>query len=131
MSVVGHDHVNDFADAPGIIKCSIHVANWDWLGQLAGWKFHSGDEILVNEISSGTGIDHGFHGCFFHSVCHLQMDREHNAFRIQLEGMDDKLALYQFFPFGLAQSAGFNLWECWCLRGFLCVVTHIHCFYKR
>jgi len=68
MSVVGHDHVDDFADAPGLIKCSVHVVNRDRLGQLAGRKFRSGDEVLVNEISGGTGINHGFHGCFFHSV---------------------------------------------------------------
>jgi len=71
MSVVGHDHVDDFADAPGLIKCSVHVINQDWLGQLVGRKFRSGDEVLVNKISSGTGIDHGFCGCFFHSVPRL------------------------------------------------------------
>jgi len=71
MSVVGHDHVDDFADAPGLIKHSIHVVNRDQLGQLAGWKFRSGDKVLVDEISSGTGIDHGFRGRFFHSVRHL------------------------------------------------------------
>jgi len=71
MSVVGHDHVDNFADAPSLIKRSVHVVNRDRLGQLAGRKFRSGDEVLVNEISSGTGINHGFHGCFFHSVHHL------------------------------------------------------------
>jgi len=81
MSVIGHDHVDDFADAPSLIKHSVHVVNWDRLGQLANWKFRSGDEVLVNEISGGTGINHGFHGCLFHSVCRLEMDREHNAFR--------------------------------------------------
>jgi len=49
MSVVGHDHVDDFADAPGLIKCSVHVVNQDRLGQLAG-------------------IDHGLRGCFFYGV---------------------------------------------------------------
>ena len=34
------------------------------------------------------------------------MDREHNAFHIQLERMDDKLALYLFFPFRLARLGG-------------------------
>ena len=57
--------------APGLIKCSIHVVNRDRLGQLVGRKFRLGDEVLVNEISGGTGIDHGFRGCFFHSVRHL------------------------------------------------------------
>jgi len=71
MLVVGHDHVDDFTDAPGLIKHSVHVVNRDRLGQLAGQKFRSGDEVLVNEISGGTGIDHGFHGHFFHSVHHL------------------------------------------------------------
>jgi len=42
MSVVGHDHVDDFADAPGLIKCSVHVVNWDRLGQLVGQKFRLG-----------------------------------------------------------------------------------------
>jgi len=69
VSVVGHDHVDDFADAPGLIKHSIHVVNWDRLGQLAGQKFHSGDEVLVDEVSGGAGIDHGLRGCFFHGVC--------------------------------------------------------------
>jgi len=71
MLVVGHDHVNDFADASGLIKCSIHVVNWDRLGQLVGQKFRSGDEVLVDEIPGGTSIDHGFRGHFFHSVRHL------------------------------------------------------------
>jgi len=71
MSVVGHDHVDDFADASGLIKCSVHVVNRDWLGQLAGQKFCSADKVLVDEISGGTSIDHGFCGCFFHSVRHL------------------------------------------------------------
>jgi len=71
MSVVGHDHVNDFADAPGLVKCSIHIVNRDWLGQLAGRKFRSGDEVLVNEISGGASIDHGLRGRFFHSVRHF------------------------------------------------------------
>ena len=71
MSVVGPDHVDDFADASGLVKCSVHIVNRDRLGQLAGWKFCSGDEVLVDEISSGTSIDHGFHGHFFHSVHRL------------------------------------------------------------
>ena len=57
VSVIGHDHVDDFADAPGLVKCSVHVVNRDWLGQLAGRKFRSGDEVLVDEISGGTGIN--------------------------------------------------------------------------
>jgi len=68
MSVVGHNHVDDFADASGLIKCSVHIVNRDRLGQLAGQKFCSGDEVLVNEIFGGTSIDHGFRGRFFHSV---------------------------------------------------------------
>jgi len=32
MSFVGHDHVDNFADASGLIKCSVHVVNWDRLG---------------------------------------------------------------------------------------------------
>jgi len=66
--VVGHDHVNDFADAPGLVKCSVHIVNQDQLEQLAGRKFRLGDKVLVNEISGGTGINHGFRGCFFHGV---------------------------------------------------------------
>jgi len=68
MSVVGHDHVNDFADAPGLIKCSVHIVNQDWLGQLVGQKFCLGDKVLVNKVSGGTSIDHGFHGHLFDSV---------------------------------------------------------------
>jgi len=48
------------------------------------------------------------------------MDREHNAFRIQLERTDDKLALYPFFPFRLARLAGLGWRECGRV-GFLCV----------
>jgi len=32
MLVVGHDHVDDFTDAPGLVKRSVHVVNWDRLG---------------------------------------------------------------------------------------------------
>jgi len=71
MSVIGYDHVDDFADASGLIERSVHIVNRDQLGQLAGRKLRSGDEVLVNEISGGTSIDHGFCGCFFHSVHHL------------------------------------------------------------
>jgi len=39
MSVIGHDHVDNFADASGLIERSIHIVNRDWLGQLAGQKF--------------------------------------------------------------------------------------------
>jgi len=48
------------------------------------------------------------------------MDQEHNAFCIQLERTDDKLALYPFFPFRLAQLAGLGWQECGCV-GFLCI----------
>jgi len=48
------------------------------------------------------------------------MDREHDAFRIQLERANHKLALYPLFPFRLARFAGFGWWECGCI-GFLCV----------
>jgi len=71
MSFVGHDYIDDFADASGLVKRSVHIVDRDRLGQFAGRKLFSGDEVLVNEISSSTGIDHGFRGCFFHSVCHL------------------------------------------------------------
>jgi len=71
MSVIGHDHVDDFADASGLIECSVHIVNRDRLGQLVGWKFRSDDEVLVDEISGGTSINHGFRGRFFHSVCRL------------------------------------------------------------
>jgi len=56
VSVIDHDYVNDFTDAPSLIKCSVHIVNWNWLGQLVGQKFNSGDEVLVNEISSGTSM---------------------------------------------------------------------------
>ena len=71
VSFIGHDHVDDFADASGLVKRSVHVVNRDRLGQFAGRKFFSGDEVLVDEVSGSAGIDHGLCGCFFHSVCHL------------------------------------------------------------
>jgi len=48
------------------------------------------------------------------------MDQEHDAFRIQFERTDDKLALYLLFPFRPARLAGFSWRECRCIR-FLCV----------
>jgi len=51
MSVVGHDHIDNFMDAPGLIKCSVHIVDQDRLGQLAGRKLRSGDEVLVDEVS--------------------------------------------------------------------------------
>ena len=68
VSVVGHDHVDDFADAPSLIKRSVHVVNRDQLGQLAGQKFCLGDEVLVDEVSCGASINHGLRGCFFRGV---------------------------------------------------------------
>ena len=32
MSLVGHDHIDDFADASGLVKCSVHIVDQDWLG---------------------------------------------------------------------------------------------------
>jgi len=32
MSFVGHDYVDDFADASGLVKCSVHIVNQDRLG---------------------------------------------------------------------------------------------------
>jgi len=31
MSFIGHDHIDNFADASGLVKHSVHVVNWDWL----------------------------------------------------------------------------------------------------
>jgi len=125
MLVVGHDHIDSFTDTPSLMKCSIHIVNQNWLGQLVGQKFRSGDKVLVNKISGSTSINHGFRGCFFHCVCCLQMDQEHNAFHVQFERTDDKLALYPFFPFRLAWFVGFGRQEHWCLQGFLCVFIYI------
>jgi len=60
MSIVGHDYVNDLVNTSGLIEGPVYVVNWDQLGQLAGRKFGLGEEILVNEVSSGSGIHHGF-----------------------------------------------------------------------
>jgi len=49
------------------------------------------------------------------------MDREHDAFRIQFERTDDKLALYLLFPFRLVRLPQFGWWERWQLQGFWCV----------
>ena len=32
MLVIGHDHVDNFVDAPSLIKGSIHIVNWNQLG---------------------------------------------------------------------------------------------------
>ena len=52
------------------------------------------------------------------------MDREHNAFRIQLERTDDKLVLYPLFPLRLARLPWFGWQERWWLRGFLCIFVN-------
>ena len=62
MLFVGHDHVHDFVDAPGLIKGSMYIVNQDWLAQLVSRKFCSGDKVLVNEVSGSTGINHGVCG---------------------------------------------------------------------
>jgi len=60
MLIVGHDYVKDLVNTSGLIEGPIYVVNWDWLGQLVGQKFGLGDKILVNRVSSGSGIHHGF-----------------------------------------------------------------------
>ena len=40
----------------------MYIVNQDWLAQLVSRKFCSGDRVLVNEVSSSTGINHGFCG---------------------------------------------------------------------
>jgi len=62
MLVVGHDHVNNFMDASGLIMGSIHIVNWNWLKHLAGWEFGLGNKVLVNDISDSTSVNHGFYG---------------------------------------------------------------------
>jgi len=38
------------------------------LGTACGSEASLGDKVLVDEISGGTSIDHGFRGRLFHSV---------------------------------------------------------------
>ena len=90
VSVVGHDYVN-LVNTSSLIEGSVHIVNQNWLGQLAGRKLGLGDEILVNEVSGGSSINHGFSGQFLHDIRGFQVDQEH-----------DGLPLHLLFPFRLA-----------------------------
>ena len=60
--VVGHDHIDHFVNAPSLVGSSVHIVNRNWLGQFAGRKFSVGDEVLVDKVSSGAGVDYCFRG---------------------------------------------------------------------
>jgi len=60
VSIIGHDNIHDLVDASGFIQASINIVHWDWLGQSASWEFGLGNEVLVNEVTSGSGVYHGF-----------------------------------------------------------------------
>jgi len=66
VSVIGHDYINNLMNTSCLIEGSVHIVNWDWLGQLAGQKLGLDDKILVNKVSSGSGINHGLGRQFFH-----------------------------------------------------------------
>ena len=85
VAVICHDHVNNFVDASSFVQHSINIVNGDWLGQLSHWKFGLVDKFLINKVSSCTSIIHGFSGSFFHGVCHLKVDWDHNAPQIFLQ----------------------------------------------
>jgi len=68
VSVVGHDYVNNLVNTSSLVEGPIHIVNWDQLEQLVGQKLGLGDDILVNEVSGGSSINHGFGGRFFHGV---------------------------------------------------------------
>jgi len=57
VSVIGHYHIEDFVNATSFIQGPIHVVDQDQLRELAGQQFCPLYEVLVNEISSGAGID--------------------------------------------------------------------------
>ncbi len=78
--VIGHDYIDDFVNASGFIEGSIHIVDWNQLGQLAGQKLGLGDEILVYKIPSSTSVNH--------SVCCLQVDREQNALQVEFKRAD-------------------------------------------
>jgi len=80
VSVIGHDHVDNLVNTSSLIEGSIHIVNQDRLGQLAGQKLGLGDEILVNEVSGGFSINHGFGRRFLHDIRGLQVDWEHDGF---------------------------------------------------
>jgi hypothetical protein len=60
VSIVGHDHVNNFTDASGLVKSSVYIVNWNWLGKPVGWEFGMADKVLVNKVSGCTSVHHGF-----------------------------------------------------------------------
>ena len=45
VSVIGHDYIDDLMNTSSLIEGSVHIVNWDRLGQLTGWKLGLGDEI--------------------------------------------------------------------------------------
>ena len=88
MTVVGHDHVYDFADASGFVRCSVYVVDWDWLQKLLGRELAVGYEVSVYKVSRCTGVYHSFRRSLFYGIGCLHMDREHNAFGVHFEGAD-------------------------------------------
>ena len=88
MSVVGHDHVYDFVNAAGFVKCSVYVVDWDGLRKLSGREFAIGYEVPIYKISCCTGVYHSFRRSFLYGIGCFHMDREHNAFGVHFEGTD-------------------------------------------
>ena len=79
VSIVGHDYVNDLVNTSSLIESPVHIVNQDWLGQLAGRKFGLGDEILVNEVSGGSSINHGLGRQLLHGIHSFQVERKHDG----------------------------------------------------
>ena len=88
MSVVGHEHVYDFVDTSGFVKCSVYVVDRDRFRKLPSRELAVGYEVSVYKISGCAGVYHSFRRSFLYGVGRFHMDRDHNALRVYLEGAD-------------------------------------------
>ena len=79
MSVIGHDHVYNFADASGLVFSPIYIVHQNWLGELMGRKFCLGDEVLINKVICGASVNHSFDSSFLHCICGFEMNRDHDT----------------------------------------------------
>ena len=89
MPFVGHDHIDNSVCASSLVWGSIYIIDWDRLQQFVGRELSAFYEVLVNEISSGSGVYHGFDQCFFHHVGGFEMCRDHEAVWAFFKQTDD------------------------------------------
>jgi hypothetical protein len=74
VSIVTHNCINDFINASSFIGGSIHIVDWNQLGKLAGQQPCPVNKVLVNEVSSGTSVNHSFGSSLLHGVHHFEVN---------------------------------------------------------